>query len=191
MILSSQQRITDEHWRNIEATLPATADRAHVRATLEQIARDKTPPGKLAAECEDRARTLDSAIAVLLKSGGDIGQLAQQSDAAKKQAKVYRSIGAVKRPHFLRHCRILWLWQSSGGQLGISTPRGNAPPHGPVIAFFQAAAAAALGKTPSPGQIKSIVSDWRNMNLTARWGGVMGGYIDDFKVWIIPAAKKA
>jgi hypothetical protein len=194
MTVSTQQRITDAQWCAIEATLPATADQVLVRETLERIAHDRTPPGKLAAEYEDQVRGFNSGLAALRRSGtadtAVVAELTQQREAAKKQARLYRSIGRVKRPHFLLHCRIIWLWLNSGGELAISTPRRKAP-YGPVIPYFRAAAAATLGKTPSPYRVKNIVQTFRRLNIRSeRWGGVMGVYIDDSKVFIIPAPKQ-
>ena len=200
MTLSTQQRITDAQWRKIEATLPATADHVSVRKTLERIAREKLGPVKLAAEYENCARIFDRAISSLLfmelnedQEAGLTGQLAQLRERAREWAKAYRRLGKVKRPRFARHCEILWLWESSGGGWPQypSTPRGNAPPYGPVFPFFQAAAEAIFGKTPSAWQIKDIVIEFRHLNFSAaQFGGVMGGHIDDSKVFIIPAAEK-
>ena len=176
-------RITDAQWDDIEKTLPASAHRTSVRTRLEQIAQTKSSPRERATQCDEIARLCNELSRALLKKAGEtdltglsfddaelIEELGRRRDAAKKQAVVYRRI---KRPRFLRQCEILWLWQKVGGDLGIATPRKrrdevrSPSPNGPVIPYFRAVAKAIFGKTPTPRQIKDIVSDYRHLNFSA------------------------
>jgi hypothetical protein len=170
----------DPDWRGVEKTLPATADRAHVRAKLEQIARAKSSPrlqavqcDKIAGFCDDLGRELVKIATEIDLSGLSsseaelIERLSWRRDAAKKQAAVYRRI---KRPHFL-------------------TPRKR-PPHGPVITYFQTAAKVVFGKAPTPGQTKKIVIKYRHLNFSAAQMSPQGGMpIDDSKVLILRDGK--
>jgi hypothetical protein len=167
-------------------TLPAGANRANIRDRLEQIAQAKSSPKQLTVQCEKIVWLCDNLARALLKMAAEIDldglssdetalseQLTRRGDDARKQAATYRQIGKVERPHFLRQCELLWLSETIGGDLSITTPhkpRDEATwpsPRGPVIDYFQAAAKAVFGKTPTPGQIKVIVSDYRHLNFSA------------------------
>jgi hypothetical protein len=170
--------ISDVHRREIEKTLPDTfadlepADRADFWNKLEEIKRAETPPEKLAAQCEEKARHLDE-LSRALPGGQAIEQMKQLCDALRKMAATYYQISKLAEPHFLRQCQLLLLWETVGGGLGISTPRkrkyerlkegekARQPPHAPVIKYFQAAAKAVFGETPGPDQIKKIRDNYR------------------------------
>jgi hypothetical protein len=175
MAEADERTITDAHWRDIERTLPATADRAYARTGLGQIARAKTSPVQLAAQCEEIARQCDEAASAL-PGAAFTKQLEQTSHDAKKRAIIYREIEKVGRPRFMRQCQLLWLWETVGGELKVSTPRKRKrrtewrkkgeepdwpPPTGPVIEYFQAATEAVFGETLGPVQIKKVVADYR------------------------------
>ena len=172
-------RITDAQWQDIEKTLPASADRISVRTRLEQIAQAKLSPEQLALQCDEVARQCEKLAQVLRKGHAFIEQLSQCGDVAKQQAVFYRQIGKVPQPHFLRQCQLLYLWETIGGNLKITTPRRteiwrathettkSPPPHGLVIQYFQAVAKAVFGKTPTPWQIKKIVSAYKKLKFSA------------------------
>jgi hypothetical protein len=135
---------------------------------LEQIKCTKTPPEKLATQCEETARHLDELAPVMPKGAvATIEQIKQLSDILRKRAAIYRQISKAGGPRFLRGCQLLWLWETVGGKLGVSTPRRELKtgekrsPHGAVIAYFQATSKAVLGETPGPEQIKKVVGRYR------------------------------
>lgn len=123
-------------------------------------------------------------------------ELTRRGAIAKKRATTYRSAGKVDRPHFLRQCALLWLWETNGGDLGISTPRQSRDeatrpdPHGPVIDYFQAAAKVVFGDAPTPGRIKEIVRDYRHLNFSAsRISSKSDVAVDDSKVSLLRDGK--
>jgi hypothetical protein len=148
----------DAQWSDIEKTLPPMADRAQVRNRLEQIAWVKPSPEAQAIQCEEIARQCDELAARMLpaRQVAFIEQLRQSGDAWKKLAARYRQVGKIDRPRFVLQCELLYLWESIGGDLKITTPRRtkiwralrdttkSPPPRGPVIAYFQAAGKAVL-----------------------------------------------
>src|SRR5262249_55642422 len=89
-------RVSDAQWRAVEKTLPGTADRASVRARLEQIGRDKRTPKQLAAPHDEIAHACDRLIAQLLEANPDeartdlVGQLRFRSTTAQEIAAAYR-----------------------------------------------------------------------------------------------------
>jgi hypothetical protein len=90
-------------------------------------------------------------------------QLLRQIERDRQLAKSYARMAKEKTPRkFLRQCRILWGWESVGGDL--HTP--GRPPKGPVIPYFQAASVVVGGKTPGAWQIKDIVKRYRRVNYT-------------------------
>jgi hypothetical protein len=137
------------------------------------------------------------ALALMDEGSALAEQLQQQVSLDDEEARIFREIARQRRPHrLLRQYEILKLWEDSGGETGYSTPRkpeeqATWPDStGPVIAYFQAAANVVFGKAPSASQTKSIVIRYRHLRFAAvSWGGKMGGYIDDAKVFIIPAKK--
>jgi hypothetical protein len=165
----------DAQWAVIGKTLPKTADQAHVRVQLEQIARDKSTPKERAISHERIAQLCADLIRALEADGKTelVEQLIRRGDAAKAQAAFYHQI---KRPQLLRQFEILWLWQGIGGDLGYTTPRKKPGiedpefditrpaawpgPIGDVIQFFQAAWKAVSSKTLSPKRIKNIVIEY-------------------------------
>jgi len=165
--------LADEWWLAIEPMLPAGADRTFARKRIEEIrdsARKRVSPRQLQKQCEERAASCDRTIRLLRKKSDNdqamdlVEQLAQFSAAEKAEAKTYSRVGRVKRPHFLQQCELLWLWQSLGGDLSITTPK-KGEPYGPVILFFQAASQAVFGKAPKAFQIRNIVQrDFQRLN---------------------------
>jgi hypothetical protein len=168
----------NEHWSETEKTLPDTADRADFRNKLEQIKRSQTKPEKLAIQCEEEARRLDELARTL--PWGDvmvIEQTKRLGDDLRKRAGDYRRISKAGGFHFLRQCSILWLWDTVGGKLGITTPRKRKherlregekeqrPPHAPVIAYFKAASEFVFGKAPGSDQVKKVVILYRRAGL--------------------------
>jgi hypothetical protein len=162
----------------IEKTLPGTADKRNFWDSLEQIKRTKTPPGKLAAQCEEIARRLDEIIPA--HHAAVIERLKEHSNDLKKMAATYRRVSEAGGFRFLRQCQLLWLWEMSGGDLGISTPRRRKherlkerekqrPPYGPVIAYFQAASEVIFGTAPAPGHIKKVVACYRRAAVRAAY----------------------
>jgi hypothetical protein len=173
MAKDNDKAISDAARRKIEKTLPPTfaklepAERADFWNKLEQIKRAETPPEKLAARCEEEVRRLDKLALVI--PGGDVAvieQINQLGDVLRKRAASCRQIDKAGGSRFLRGCQILWLWETVGGELGVSTPRElkmgeKRSPHGPVIAYFQAVAEYVFGETPGPDQIKKVVARYR------------------------------
>ena len=105
---SSRATISDTRRRAIEKTLPDAADKADFWNKLEQIKRTKTPPGKLAVQCEEMARQLDEFAPAV--PGGHlvfIEQIKRNSDVLRKLAATYRQISKAGGSHFLRQCSIL------------------------------------------------------------------------------------
>lgn len=157
------QTIADREWRAVEKTLPAGADLVHARNKLESIARARPSPKKLLAECEERARQCDKLVGALLKAPPSteiqelVERLARQSETEKRQAETYWRISKNKRPHFLRQCEILWLWEICGGRI-------SAHFRGPVVRYFQAASMVVFGKSPTGRQVKDIIRDFRRAN---------------------------
>jgi hypothetical protein len=165
MAKDNDKAISSAARRKIEKTLPptfaalASADRAEFWNKLEQIKRAETPPATLAAQCEEMARQIDEFAPAVL--GGHvvvIEQLKQRSDALRKLAATYHLISQAEDPHFLRQCQLLWLWETIGGKLGVTTRQ---LPRGPVIAYFQAAAEFVFGKTLGPEGAKKVVVRYR------------------------------
>jgi hypothetical protein len=156
--------ITDAQWRVIERTLPAAADKVYARNKLEQIARHEVSPRKMAAQCEQFARLCSSSLVVRMLSSDEdaalLERLIQRGEIAQNHAQACRRFAELKRPRFYRHCLLLWLWVSAGGDLKI---RRSNPPIGPVVAFLQAADMAVFRKpnTLSAWQVRSIVKDFR------------------------------
>ena len=192
-----------EHWGEIEKTLPAAADRTYVLNRLEQIAQARSSPAELAIQCEEIARLCNELARLVLKIGAEtvltssapnealLEQLGQHGDAAKKQAATYHQIGKVRRPHFLRQCELLWLWEKVGGDLKIDTPRKPSdeatfpPPIGPVIPYFQAAGKTVFGKSLSAWQIKAIVRYYRRRFIAAQLSGEGGMPLDESQIFIL------
>ena len=191
------QRIADGQWREIEKTLPENSDAVRTRAELERIACDDRTPMARAKECEERARRNRASLQVTEKGSALAEQLTQQIRLDDEQARIFRQVAQQREPRkLLRQYEILALWENSGGSLRISTPRKSQSdvawpdPYGPVIDYFRAAAEAIFGKAPSASQIKDILRRYRHLKFgAATFGGVMGGHIDDSKVFIIPAQK--
>jgi hypothetical protein len=120
-----------EHWSEIEKTLPATANRAHVRAKLEQIARAKVLPEELATQqdaiarhCENLRNLIEAESNGLFETEPPeqpvafLEELTRRGAIAKKRAATYWQAGKVDRPRFLRQCALLWLWETNGGDFG-------------------------------------------------------------------------
>jgi hypothetical protein len=189
MNTTAPQRITEDLWRSIIKTLPKNCDATHVRTELERIACDDRPPMARAKECEERAHRNRYSLQLIERGSALAEALAQQIRLDDEQARVFREIAQQRLPRkFLRQYGILEFWEISGGSLKISTPE-KAQPYGPVIDYFRAAAAAIFGESLSISQTKKIVSRYRHLKFaTASWGGAMGGYIDDSKVFVIPGA---
>jgi hypothetical protein len=177
--------INDAQWAAVEKTLPKAADRTHVRARLEQIARDKSTPKQRALEQEEIMRACDDLVRVLKANPDEapsefVAELIRRSANASEQAVIYRRI---RRPRFLRQCELLWLWQSVGGDLSYTTPRKNPgiedpefgiarpaawpAPVGDVIQFFQAAWEPVGGKAIGARQVKDILIDYQHLNFSA------------------------
>jgi hypothetical protein len=167
-------------WSDIEKTLPPTADRAQVRNRLEQIAWVKSSPEEQAVQCEEIARQCDELAARMLPGeGAFIEQLRQRGEAWKKLAARYRRVGKIDRPRFVLQCELLYLWEMIGGDLKITTPRRtkiwralhnttkSPPPRGSVIAYFQAAGKAVLGRALSDWQIRAIVQEYKHLHFGA------------------------
>jgi hypothetical protein len=78
----------------------------------------------------------------------------------------------------MRQCSILWLWDLVGGNLGVSTPLKRQP-HGPVIAYFQAAFKFVFDEEPpGPEAIKKIVARYRSADLKAAYrAGLLGNAV--------------
>ena len=134
------ERANRWRWHDIEQILPAGADRDFARRKIEELRRGKTSAQQRQKRCEDLADSYDRTIRLLLKAEGDqamaeIEQLTQRSAAEKAKAQIYAQVAKVKRPHFVQQCELLWLWQSLGGDLRITTPK-EGDPYGPVIPFF-------------------------------------------------------
>jgi hypothetical protein len=175
----SRSAISDPCRRAIEKTLPdifvdlEPAVKADFWNKLEQIKRAETPPEKLAAQCEEEVRRLDKLA--LLIPGGDAAamkRMNQLGDVLRKRAATLRQIGKAGGLRFLRGCRLLWLWETVGGKLGVSTPRKrnherlkegekSRSPHAPVIDYFQAVAEYVFGEPPGPEQIKKVAARYR------------------------------
>jgi len=184
--------LVDQWWPAVEMMLPVGADRDFVRRRIEQIRAsivEKTSPQRLRKQCEKDARHYDQTIRTLRKIKNDqatavIAQLAQLSAAEKKQAEIYRQIAKVKRPYFLHQCELLRLWQTLGGDLGITTPEtGN--PHGLVIPFFQAASRAVFGKAPAPYQIRNIKREFQRIYKHSHLAGTGGLAADESKIFVV------
>jgi hypothetical protein len=166
----SQQRITDDQWREIKKFLPENIDATPVRIELERIARDDTTPTARAKECEERARRSRHTLELIGSGSGLAEELARQIHRDDEQAKIFRQVAKQRQPHkFLRQYEILSLWESVGGHLGVSTPRKPElrwpDPEGPVIAYFQAASKAVFGKSPSASQAKQVLRRYRHLKF--------------------------
>ena len=170
----SQQRIADDQWCEIKKCLPENIDATPVRIELERIARDDTTPTERAKECEERARRSRHALG-LTEAGSTLAEeLARQIGRADEQARIFRDVAKQRQPRkFLRQYEMLSLWESVGGHLGVSTPRKPEltarwpDPEGPVIAYFQAAAKAVFGKSPSASQAKQVLRRYRHLKFGA------------------------
>jgi hypothetical protein len=186
--------VNDVRWRDVKKILPAAADWAIFRNRLEQIEQAKASPEQLAVQQEAIASQCDNLRALLETQPNQqqvafLEELTRHRDDARKQAAMYRRAGKVKRPHFVRQCELLWLWEGAGGDLGYSTPR-KGPPKGPVIRYFQAASKAVFGKAPKPDQIKKIVIEYQHLNFSAaRISSESGVLIDDSKISILREGK--
>jgi hypothetical protein len=179
MAEADKKIISDAQRREIAKTLPdafaalAPADQADFWNKLEQIKRAETPPKKLAAQCEEKARQLYDAPPLPAGHVAVIEQSKQLGDDWRKLAVTYRQIDKAGGSRFLRQCQLLWLWETVGGELGITTPRKRKyerlkegekerrSPHAPVIEYFQATAEDFFGETPGPEQIKKVVARYR------------------------------
>jgi hypothetical protein len=164
-------------WSDIEKTLPATADRAQFRNRLEHIAQANTSPEQQAVQWEEHARHCGELARIPGNSVAE--QVRQFGDDAKKLAVRYRQVGKIDRPRFVCQCELLYLWETIGGDLKITTPRRTKiwrafpdttkwpPPSGSVIAYFQAVGKAILGKALSGWQIKKIVQEYKRLHFSA------------------------
>jgi hypothetical protein len=149
--------ITEDQWRSIIKTLPSSIDQGRLRNELERNAHGILSPRKLAEECRDRVercKRFNQALPKMemIRNQDPLSQqLRQQIERDRQLAKSYEQIAKQKTPRkFLRQCRVLWAWQSAGGDLGITTRPGRVP-EGPVIPYFQAASVV-VGGNLDPGQ---------------------------------------
>jgi hypothetical protein len=166
--------LAEQWWQAIEPTLPAGADRGFAHKRIEEIRAsvvDKTSPQRLRKQCQEAAKHYDQAIRALRKIKNDqapaeIERITHLSAVEKERGEVYRQIAKVRRAHFLQQCELVWLWQSLGGDLSITTPdKGALDPRGAVIPFFQAASRAVFDKSPAAFRIRNLVQrDFRRLN---------------------------
>jgi hypothetical protein len=164
-------------WSDIEKTLPATANRTQFQDRLEHIAQANTSPEQQAFQWEEHARHSGELARI---SGNPFAeQFRQFGDDAKKLAARYRQVGEIDRPRFVLYCELLYLWETIGGDLKITTPRRtriwlaycdttkSPPPRGSVIAYFQAVGKAILGRALTGWQIKEIVQEYKRLDFSA------------------------
>jgi hypothetical protein len=197
----AQQRITDDQWCEIKKLLPKNID--GVRNELERIACDDTTPTERAKVCEERARLSRHALGRFETGSTLAEELARQIRRDDEQAKIFRQVAKQRQPRkFLRQYEILSLWESVGGHLGVSTPRKPEltarwpDPEGPVIAYFQIAAKAVFGKSPSASQAKQVLRRYRHLKFGAAMLSATGAMsidvlqFDEHGKLIDPEAKR-
>jgi hypothetical protein len=159
-----RRNLSSEQWRAIEKALPSGIDRARLRGELDRALhlQEDLPP-----EQQRQLRRLERELdrTLTLKGDGIGSQVVELRRAC---------VTALRRPQrFSLQCRILWAYESAGGDCGISTPRKHKDearwpePTGDVVRYFQAAAKVAFGKSPSAERIKDIVSLYRHLNFSA------------------------
>jgi hypothetical protein len=180
---------TSEQWTAVANTLPPGADHTRVRAELERIRLDRSTPKQRVNEFLDQARLCRNfrlalpALELIRDRDALAEQLVRQAQWCDGQAKLFQRIALKRSPRrFLRQCEILWLWETIGGDLGVSTPRKAVgvldevvgpvgdrwpDPHGPVVSYFQAAAEIVFGKVPSAVRSKTVIMHYQHMNFSA------------------------
>jgi hypothetical protein len=164
-------------WSDIEKTLPGTADRTEFRNRLAHIAHANTSPEQEAVQWQEYARYYDKLARI---PGNQVAeQLRQIGNDAKKLAARYRQVGKIDRPRYVLYWELLYLWETIGGDLKITTPCRTKiwlashdttkwpPPRGPVIAYFQAVRKAIFGRALSGWQIKEIVQEYKRLHFSA------------------------
>jgi hypothetical protein len=163
---------------DIEKTLPGTTDWTEFWVRLENIADANTSPEQQVVQWQERARHCDE-LARIPKFRVAEHLLRQFADYAKKRAARYRQVGKIDRPRFVCQCLLLFLWQTIGGDLKITTPRRtkiwrashettkSPPPRGSVIAYFQAVGKAIFGRALGGWQIRKIVQEYKRLHFSA------------------------
>jgi len=164
-------------WSDIKKALPATADLAQFRNRLEHIAQANTSPEQQAVQWQERAQHCGELARIPGNPFAE--QFRQFGDNAMKLAARYRQVGKIDRQHFVCQCELLYLWETIGGDLKITTPRRtknwlalhdttkSPPPSGSVIAYFQAVGKAILGRELSGWQIRDIVREYKRLHFSA------------------------
>jgi hypothetical protein len=180
-------------WRAVAKTLPTGANLLHVRTALERIKADRSTPLQLAKECEKRVRQNRRSLGLTEEGSTLAEQLKQQIKHDSEQTELFKQIVKQRQPRiFLRHYKILSLWENVGGYLPISTPRKRKTeahwpdPEGPVIVYLQAAYKMVFGKPLSARQAKDVVRRYRQLKFGAATMAGAGVFaIDDDKVGIL------
>jgi hypothetical protein len=159
-----RRTLSSEQWRAIEKALPSGIDRTRLRSELDRALhlQEDLPPEQQ-RQLQRLERELDRTLT--MKVDG-IGSQAVELRRA--------CVVALRRPQrFSLQYRILWAYESAGGDCRISTPRRHKDearwpePMGDVVRYFQAAAKVAFGKSPGAERIKDIVSLYRHLNFNA------------------------
>jgi hypothetical protein len=135
-----------------------------VRAELDRIAVDKSPPEVLAREHSTRAEQFEN--------DGDIVSAQREREQARLQRRMLRGKGLLSTSiRFRQQFQILQLWQLIAGKepgyTTYATPRQarQAPPGGKTIHFFCAACAFVFKKSVSASYAKNRIQKFRQRNV--------------------------
>jgi hypothetical protein len=155
----SDGKLSEQHWRAIEKTLPAAANLAFVQAELERIKRDTLSSEDLAKRFEALARESEHLAQESPVTEKERAQLEKSAQLSRELAKHHARLVGERRK-FRKQAAILLLWQTQGG----GDPKAYT--HGKAAIYLQAASLAVFGQDLSAEGAKAVIEKFRKKNFS-------------------------